>query len=75
MADLKGEISTPQPLIGEIKLAGVPPNLQEKTVAPSISAQEITADSGYDGLSRVIVEAIPRNYGLITYSGYELTIS
>lgn len=38
------------------------PNLQSKSATPTKSQQSVKSDSGYDGLSEVIVNAIPSSY-------------
>lgn len=42
------------------------PVLQNKTVTPITSSQTVTPDTGYDGLARVTVNAIPSNYEDVT---------
>lgn len=50
------------------------PKTQSKTVVPSPAMQTVFPDTGYL-LDSVIVEPIPKNYGLITYNGAVLTVS
>lgn len=44
------------------------------TVTPGAEAQELQT-SGLQMLGNIIVEAIPSNYGLITWDGATLTVS
>lgn len=48
---------------------------QDKTVTPAEVPQTVRADPGYDSLGSVTVEAIPSNWGRISWDGTVLTVS
>lgn len=58
---------TPAQMSGAIDTIETP-NLQAKTVSPSTSAQTVSPDTGYNGLSRVTVNAISPTKAAQTYT-------
>ena len=58
--------------IRQIETGGV---MTEVTVTPSGSVQIINPEAPNTGFSKVTVNAIPSNYGLITYNGVSIKVS
>lgn len=71
---LSGDCSIPVSF-EDLQVRKVPMVLQTLSVTPTAGAQTFTPASGVDGYSQVTVEAIPQNYGLITWNGAVLTVS
>ena len=42
---------------------------------PTSETQVIVCDPGYDGISKITIDPIPSNYGLVTYDGSIITVS
>lgn len=51
------------------------PKLQEKTTAPTSASQAITADSGYAGLSKVTISAVPTETKTVTAGTSTTTVT
>lgn len=60
---------------GKIRNISTTPALQSKTVTPSTEQQTVTPDSGYDGLGKVTVNAVPTQTKSVTPGALAQTIT
>lgn len=73
--NLLGHIQPQVNLSGRISMTTIiSPEIETKIITPNATIQEVTPSEG-KLLSKVTVGAIPNNYGLITYNGFEITVS
>lgn len=85
--ELTGTLVASQTLTGELSATGkidglltipnaiLPPSYEgEYSVTPTAEAQVLDTDHLYM-MDNITIEAIPSNYGLITWSGNTLTVS
>ena len=70
---IEGDTQIPAAVDGVINV--IEGRYQDKTVTPGSTAQTVRADPGHNALRSVTVEAIPSNYGKITWDGSVLTVS
>jgi hypothetical protein len=84
MADLNAKLTPVQGLSASVSPAqglsasmsnNINIKLQTKHIVAGDEPQVIVADAGFVGLSQVVLDAIPSNYGKISWNGAVLTVS
>lgn len=74
---ITGTLSAKKRLTGQLtipKVIGMDPYQGEYRITPNRQTQTLNTSGKYLQ-NNVVVEAIPSNYGLITYNGSEITVS
>lgn len=73
---MKGTLTVKRRLRGRLWIPMVVEQLtmQEKTVTPGANTQVVTPDGSNACLTKVTVQAIPSNWGRITWDGEKLII-
>lgn len=71
---IPGNIPAGVTILGVVGIYKTPYSYQSKTATPAATAQTISPDAGYDGLSRVVVAAVPYAEAENTAGGITVTI-